>query len=43
MMFDIDTYLKELIGACRSAFDEQLLYVGLQGSYMRGEASDQSR
>ena len=41
-MFDIDSYLKKLIGECRNAFDNRLLYIGLQGSYMRGEETDQS-
>ncbi len=41
-MPDIDDYLQNLIGACQAAFRDRLLYVGLQGSYMRGEATDQS-
>ena len=40
--FDIEDYLQKLIGACKNSFRERLLYVGLQGSYMRGEATDQS-
>ena len=31
-----------LIGALRSAFGERLIYVGLQGSYLRGEATETS-
>ena len=42
MMFDLDEYLKELILSCRAAFEERLLYVGLQGSCMRGEAHENS-
>lgn len=41
-MFDIEDYLQKLIGECQNAFGGRLLYVGLQGSYMRGEATDQS-
>ena len=40
--FDIEDYLQKLIGACKNSFRERLLYVGLQGSYMREEATDQS-
>ena len=42
MMIDIEDYLQKLIGACKNTFRERLLYVGLQGSYMRDEATDQS-
>ena len=41
-MFDIDDYVQKLIGECKNAFKDRLLYVGLQGSYMRGEATDKS-
>ena len=41
-MFDLNSYLDDLILNCRSAFGNRLLYVGLQGSYMRGEAHDDS-
>ena len=41
-MFDVEAYLQELIGECKNAFAERLLYVGLQGSYMRGEATEKS-
>ena len=41
-MFDLDKYLADLILNCRSAFGERLLYVGLQGSRMRGEAHENS-
>ena len=41
-MFDLNMYLSELISACRSAFGGRLLYVGLQGSYLRGEAKENS-
>ena len=41
-MFDLDKYLADLILSCRSAFGERLLYMGLQGSYLRGEAHENS-
>ena len=41
-MFDLDKYLADLILNCRSAFGERLLYVGLQGSWLRGEAHENS-
>ena len=41
-MFDINNYLQNLITACISAFADRLLYVGLQGSYLRGEANAES-
>ena len=42
MMIDIEDYLQKLIGACKNTFRERLLYVGLQGSYMREEATEKS-
>lgn len=41
-MFDLEKYLHDLIGACKASFCDRLLYVGLQGSYLRGEAHDNS-
>ena len=41
-MFDLKEYLEKLIAACEAAFGERLLYVGLQGSYLRGEADESS-
>ena len=41
-MFDLDKYLADLILNCRMAFGERLLYVGLQGSWLRGEAHENS-
>lgn len=41
-MFDPDSYLRELIASCQAVFGNRLLYVGLQGSYMRGEARESS-
>ena len=42
MMFDLDKYLADLILNSRSAFGERLLYIGLQGSWLRGEAHENS-
>ena len=41
-MFALDSYLNALILSCRAAFGERLLYVGLQGSWLRGEAHENS-
>ena len=41
-MFDIERYMEELTGRLREAFGERLRYVGLQGSYLRGEAGGDS-
>ena len=41
-MFDLDGYLSDLISKCRTRFGDRLLYVGLQGSYLRGEAHESS-
>lgn len=41
-MIDINKYLNNLISECRSVFGERLLYIGLQGSYLRGEADEHS-
>ena len=41
-MFELSKYLDDLILNCRSAFGEQLLYMGLQGSWLRGEAREDS-
>ena len=41
-MIDLDGYLESLIAECRSVFGDRLLYVGLQGSYLRGEADEDS-
>ena len=40
--FNIDNYMKNLISRCKEAFGERLLYVGLQGSWLRGEATENS-
>ena len=41
-MFDQEKYLADLILNCRSAFGERLLYMGLQGSWLRGETHENS-
>ena len=41
-MFDLDDYLRALILDCRSAFGDRLRYIGLQGSYLRGEVHENS-
>ncbi len=41
-LFDLDKYLADLILNCQSAFGERLLYMGLQGSWLRGEAHENS-
>ena len=41
-MINIDDYLNKLISQCKDAFGDRLLYVGLQGSYLRGEAHEHS-
>lgn len=41
-MFDLSAYLQNLTSCCQTAFGERLLYIGLQGSYLRGEAHEGS-
>lgn len=41
-MIQIENYLQALISALRLEFGTQLLYVGLQGSYLRSEATENS-
>lgn len=41
-MFDLNEYLNKLISECKTAFGERLLYVGLQGSFLRGEQKETS-
>jgi len=41
-MINIETYIAQLIGLLKQKFPSRLLYVGLQGSYLRGEATDNS-
>ena len=41
-MFKIDEYIPSLIELLKDIYHERLLYVGLQGSYLRGEATEHS-
>lgn len=41
-MFKIDVYISSLIELLKTAYQERLLYVGLQGSYLRDEATENS-
>lgn len=41
-MFYAETYMAQLIERLQSTFGDRLVYVGLQGSYLRGEATEQS-
>lgn len=41
-MIDIENYLSQFTGLLQHQFGERLLYVGLQGSYLRGEATEHS-
>ena len=41
-MIDLNEYLSALLYECRAVFGERLLYMGLQGSYLRGEANENS-
>ena len=41
-MLDAKAYLDELVDRLRAQFGDRLVYVGLQGSYMRGEATETS-
>ena len=42
MMFKLEKYINDLICECKNIFGERLLYVGLQGSYLRKEAHENS-
>lgn len=41
-MIDVNEYIYNLIAECRTVFGDRLIYVGLQGSYLRGEANENS-
>lgn len=41
-MFKPDEYIPALIELLKAAYKERLLYVGLQGSYLRDEATEHS-
>lgn len=42
MDFDINTWMKTYLGKLKPLFGSRLLFVGLQGSYGRREATDSS-
>lgn len=41
-MIDIDAWMELLLPSLRAHFGKRLLFVGLQGSYLRGEATETS-
>ena len=41
-MINAEKYIERLIELLKSEFDTSLVYVGLQGSYLRGEATTDS-
>ena len=41
-MFQVESYMQSMIDALKNRFGDRLLYVGLQGSYLRGEATENS-
>ncbi len=41
-MFRIEEYIDKLIDILKNAFGERLVYIGLQGSYLRGEETESS-
>lgn len=41
-MIRVDAYISELVSLLKAQFGVRLCYVGLQGSYLRGEATDSS-
>ena len=42
MTFDINSWCELFAGKAQKTFGEKLLFIGLQGSYKRGEADDNS-
>lgn len=42
MSFEIDAWVNEFLVSVKQLFGKRLVFVGLQGSYNRGEAKDQS-
>lgn len=41
-MFNIDNYIEDFLKEAKAVYGERLVYVGLQGSYLRGEAHENS-
>ncbi len=42
MSFNVDNWLSSITAKLKEEFNEELLFIGLQGSYNRGEATPQS-
>jgi predicted nucleotidyltransferase len=42
MMFELEGYIKDLLSVLKDIYKDRLLFVGLQGSYLRGEADEDS-
>ena len=41
-MLDISVWMQDFVRALENAFENRVWFVGLQGSYGRGEATEQS-
>lgn len=41
-MFQIESYIEEMLKHLKNSFGERLVYVGLQGSYLRNEQNENS-
>lgn len=41
-MIEVELHIQNILSALKKAFGERLVYLGLQGSYLRGEATEQS-
>lgn len=41
-MFQIESYIEDLLQLLKTSFGERLVYVGLQGSYLRNEQNENS-
>lgn len=41
-MFQIESYIEELLTLLKTSFGERLVYMGLQGSYLRNEQNENS-
>ena len=41
-LLDESNYIKDLTEALKAEFGERFLYLGLQGSHLRGEATEKS-
>lgn len=41
-MFQIESYIEELLTLLKASFGERLVYMGLQGSYLRNEQNENS-